>query len=173
MSRTEANATDARELALYAVNDGGLYERHALPIIANLARKMAAGTYDAALALKAWQYLADDAAKAYSKDFGPCSFDKATRELAAREIADHYAEQLAEAGADATNRKRWTLSAIKAANEAAGGYFFSRKTMQFFGDTMSHFGVVCEDGKVFVERIKASRSPAGTRWLFNPETGAL
>lgn len=92
----EADSIAARELALYAVNDGDLYRSRALPIIANLRRKRAKGTYDAALAVKAWRHLADDAAKAYSREFGPVRFSPATRDAAAAEIADHYADHLNE-----------------------------------------------------------------------------
>ncbi len=92
--RQEGNETGARELALYAVNDGDLYRQRALPIIANLRRKRARGIYDPTLALKLWRYLADDAAKSYSKLFGPCRFSPATRDLAAAEIAAHYQEEL-------------------------------------------------------------------------------
>ncbi len=92
--RQEGNATDAHELALYAVNDYALYRLRALPIIANLRRKKARGVYDPALALKAWRYMADEAAKSYSRTFGPCYFPPATRDLAAAEIAEYYAEEL-------------------------------------------------------------------------------
>lgn len=93
MTRTIANATDARELALFAVNEGTLYTRRAQPIMANLRRKIAKGTYDATLAIKAWAYLADDAAKLYAKEYGG-NFNKATREAAAAEIAAHYEDEL-------------------------------------------------------------------------------
>lgn len=90
-----ACTTAAHELALYAVNVGSLYTQRAQPIMRNLARKMKRGTYDATLAIKAWRYLADDAAKLYSREHGG-TFSPATRDLAAVEIAAHYAEQLAE-----------------------------------------------------------------------------
>ena len=38
--------TDARELALFAVNDGALYRSRVQPILANLARKTAKGIYE-------------------------------------------------------------------------------------------------------------------------------
>ena len=135
----------ARELALFAENDGGLYQRRALPIIANLARKIAAGTFDGAKAVTLWGYLADDAAKEYVRQFSPMTpFDKATRRAAAILLGDGYADAVAESAEEIRNSKRWTLAAVKAANAAAGHFFFSRETMRFFGDTMASFKVVCK-----------------------------
>lgn len=90
----QADTVYAREISLYAVNTESLYRQRALPIIANLRRKIARGTYDATLALKAWQYLADDAAKLYAKEFRCTVADKPTRTAAAAEIAEHYADAL-------------------------------------------------------------------------------
>ena len=89
-----ADTEYAREIALFAVNTESLYRQRALPIIANLRKKIAKGTYDAALALKAWQYLADDAAKLYAKEYGCPIVNKATRIAAAAEIAEYYADDL-------------------------------------------------------------------------------
>jgi hypothetical protein len=68
--REPADPTAARELTLFAVNDGDLYRQRAQPIIKNLARKMTKGVYNHDLACKGWRYLADDAAKRYTKEFG-------------------------------------------------------------------------------------------------------
>lgn len=45
-----------------------------------------------------------------------------------------------------------TLSELKAANEAAGNYFFSRDTMKFFGDTMKTLGLIRFEGKQYIYR---------------------
>ena len=58
----------ARELELYAENDGQLYQQSGVPIMKNLSRKFKKGTYDSALAAKLWKYHADSAAKKYSQD---------------------------------------------------------------------------------------------------------
>lgn len=102
----QADPTSARELSIYATNDGALYLRSARPIIANLAKKQRARKYDHKLALKAWFNYATEASAAYSKEFGaPMSaryhFDVPTRWLAAAEIADHYADQIGETAAAA------------------------------------------------------------------------
>ena len=58
----------ARELELYAENDGQLYQQSGVPIMKNLSRKFKKGTYDSALAAKLWKYHADRAAKKYSQE---------------------------------------------------------------------------------------------------------
>ena len=58
----------ARELELYAENDGDLYQQSGVPIMKNLSRKFKKGTYDSALASKLWKYHADRAAKKYSQE---------------------------------------------------------------------------------------------------------
>lgn len=185
----DANTHEARELSLYATNNGPLRFGRIDSIIMNLARKHVKGIYDPVLALKPWQSLADDMAKAYAKEFcGPDfdlrSFSKATRKLAAQEIADYYDEAIREYAEDMKrdqdNRKRWTLSAIKSANEDAGLYFFSRDTMKFFGDTMASFAARYEGGQVYIERVRDMRDRdgqnmggIGKRWRFDPATGDI
>lgn len=77
---------------------------------------------------------------------------------------------------------RLTLADIKAANEAAGHYFFSRDTMKFFGDTMRSFAVRHIGGRVFIERTrapaKAPSTEAGESMVgglreFDPATGHI
>jgi hypothetical protein len=93
--------TEAHELALFTVNDGTLYRQRAQPIMANLRKKIRSGKYDAQKALKLWAYLADAGAQAYTKEFGTPGpngsygvFSKADRALAAKELAEHYDEEL-------------------------------------------------------------------------------
>lgn len=92
------NKTNVRELVLYATNDGDLYRRQAQPIMQNMARKILAGKYDAKLAVKAWRYFTDAAAKKYGKEFGSGDgfkiFSPADREQAAKEMVDQYAEEI-------------------------------------------------------------------------------
>ena len=89
---------DVDELVLYITNDGDLYRSRALPTIANLARKLKRGSYDKDLAVKAWQYLADDGVRKYDKEFvsgqGKLFLDKATRTAIAKELRDYYEEQV-------------------------------------------------------------------------------
>ena len=77
--------------------------------------------------------------------------------------------------------KRYTISEIKAANEAAGGRFFSRENMKFAGDTMRSFTVCNETdsnrrltGRVFVKRNIANKPNVPlSMWEFNTTTGRL
>lgn len=76
--------------------------------------------------------------------------------------------------------KRWTLADIKAANESAGRYFFSRDTMRFFGDTMRSFSVRHDGGKVYLIRVRPMRDRDGRNMggvgqvrEFNPATGDI
>ena len=59
----------ARELDLYAENTSELYGQFK-SIIANVKRRIKAGTYDAARAPQIWLYWYDAAAKRYVKEFG-------------------------------------------------------------------------------------------------------
>ena len=172
--------TAASELHLFAVNDADLYRQRIVPIMDNLARKIAAGTFDAALSIKLWSYAADDAAKRYTTQHGG-AFSPATRRACAALMADYYADDVAERGAtlkaERDNRRVWTIAAIRQANYRVG-YFFNRDTMRGFGDTVSCFAPRFEGSTIFVERVKSgSKMPAlcnvGKRWTFNPETGSI
>ena len=95
--------TDAHELTLFATNDGDLYRARIQPIIQNLARKVAAGTYDPAKAPTLWRYAADDAAQRYTREHGTPgphgaygSFNVETRKACAAMLAESYAEQVAD-----------------------------------------------------------------------------
>lgn len=177
----------AHDLALYAVNNGNLYRQRGQPIILNLARKQAAGKYDASKAPALWRYLADDAAQRYTVEYGSAgphgsygNFSPATRVAAAVEIAAHYADELRDTAADLTaereNRKRWKLSDIRHANDKAGRFFFSPQTMRFFGDRMANFGVRYEGRRIFVERKKQGSKGGGDVGAlreFFPESGEI
>ena len=71
--------------------------------------------------------------------------------------------------------KRYTIAEIAAANEAKGGFYFSKDTLKFFKQKRSDFKVKHIAGRIFVM--------APSRWdghlmgysvaEFNPETGDL
>jgi hypothetical protein len=188
MTKSIANECEARELAIYATNNGPLRFGMIDSVLNNLARKLQKGTYDSTLALKAWASVAGIAAKEYAKEFcGPDfdyrQFSKATRELAAKEIAEYYEDSLRELvediARDAKNKRDWPISAIAEANKSAGLFFFSRDTLRFFGDKISSFGVLCQGGKIYVFRKTAPKNaPTGYKWNselreFNPATGEI
>ncbi len=99
-SRRRNPSAEATELVLFITNDGDLYRQQAQPIIKNLRKKIAKGTYDAAKAVKLWGYLANSGAQKYTKEFGGSgngsygSFSAADRRAAAKELADSYEEEL-------------------------------------------------------------------------------
>lgn len=87
-----------RELDLYIANT---YELVGAPnsigksIDVNLRRKLEKGTYDSALAPKAWLHLADEGAKRYTREFGSDSpiFNAATRRALAESLARAWEEE--------------------------------------------------------------------------------
>jgi hypothetical protein len=98
-SRGRSDPAASHELFLSAINDANLYRQQIQPIIKNLQKKIAKGTYNAALALKLWRYAADTAAKRYThggygqgKGYG--IFTVPIREGTARELAEHYASEV-------------------------------------------------------------------------------
>ena len=88
---TRTGSSEADELVLYADNDEPLYRQSFVPIVENLKKKVAKGTYDPRLAVTLWMYHAERAAKKYEKEFlnkGEWSriFPPAVR----REAAEHW-----------------------------------------------------------------------------------
>lgn len=78
----------ADELEVLATNDGDLYTRQYMPIIKNLMRKRAKGTYDHNLAIKLWRYMIDRVAKQEAGPMARVKFPGLVRNLAAKSIAD-------------------------------------------------------------------------------------
>lgn len=83
----EEMSHDARELATYADNHAQLHRSSHQPIIKNLQRKHAKGSYDHGKAEKLWGYHAKRAADAYHKEHGH-KFSVAHRKEAAKHMAD-------------------------------------------------------------------------------------
>lgn len=86
------------ELVLYADNNSKLYFGIRAAIIANLKKHIAKGRFEKAKAVKAFGYVADAAAKAYTQEFGEGRgfgiFSAATRRAAAAELLDGAMEEL-------------------------------------------------------------------------------
>lgn len=87
------------DIFLAGTNDSDLYRQRITPIISNLRRKIAEGTYDATLALKLWQYAADDMVRQYAADQMGLEatltiVPKSDRETLAASLAAYYAEQI-------------------------------------------------------------------------------
>jgi len=66
----EIDQVALRELRVFIDNDGQLYRQMVEPIRANLAKKLEGGRYDPKKAPRGWQYLVDEGARRYVKEFG-------------------------------------------------------------------------------------------------------
>jgi hypothetical protein len=102
--------TFLNEITLCGINDGDLYRQRITPIITNLRRKIAKGTYKADLALDLWQYAADDMVRRYSVEhMGHARptltiVSKADRRVIAKALAEHYSDELGGTLGDSLNR---------------------------------------------------------------------
>lgn len=84
---------EARELFLYATNDGNLYRSMISPIIANLKKKAAKGIYNPEKAADAFYHVATEASNHYFRDFG-YKFSVADRFTVAVDMAEYYSEEV-------------------------------------------------------------------------------
>ena len=85
----------ARELELYTENTRAIYDRCTMPTVENLKRKYKRGQYDKSKAVKAWEYVAEAAAKMYCREFAEriawhIVFNAATRRAVAEYLEDVY-----------------------------------------------------------------------------------
>lgn len=90
----------AKELVLYAENTRKIYDL-SIQVIANLRKKFQKGTYNAEKAVKAFEHIAEYAAKEYAREFSEPSewyiiFNAATRRKAAKELLEGYTEEISE-----------------------------------------------------------------------------
>ena len=101
--KTTIDQAAARELELYTENTRRIYDAYIVPTIRNLSRKARAGTYDKARACKAWEHVAEAAAKLYCKEFAEPTawhivFNAATRRAVAASLEASYKEEYIDAG---------------------------------------------------------------------------
>ena len=96
----------ARELSIYAINDHHIYEYSTRAVLRNLAKHKRKGEYNRDLAIKGMMHTVDYAAKRYASEFGGpgdkwhAMFPKDCREVTAREMLDHYSEEINELAED-------------------------------------------------------------------------
>lgn len=88
-------SAEARELYLFADNDGGIWESHIVPITKNLAKKFEKGIYSPEEAVKAYYYAMTEAAARYNREFG-YSFSVTDRWTAAVDMETEKREYVAE-----------------------------------------------------------------------------
>jgi hypothetical protein len=116
------------EVKLVAVNDGNLYRQQGRPIVENLAKKVAKGTFDSEKAVKLFGYLADSAVRKYSTE--QMGFKKPTltilskpeREILAQHLLEAYADEIQDtAGGYKRNPDKAKPRAyVKRASQATG-----------------------------------------------------
>lgn len=90
---------EARELLLYAINTGRLYEHMIVPVVKNLAKKYAKGNFDSTKAIDAFFPIANEAAKMYAREFAKnpdwcIIFDVTARFTVAQDMVDYYMENI-------------------------------------------------------------------------------
>jgi hypothetical protein len=141
----------AHELFLFAVNDTGLYRQQIEPIIKNLHRKIAKGTYRADLALKLWKYAADTAAKRYTypphgTGAGYGIFTVPIRQETAKELAAHYSSLVL--GKNPVRRLRGTLFSGGHTDKSASSNFRVDKKVSGKWKTVGYFSTA-DDAKRF------------------------
>lgn len=98
MRKTIIDDAAADELALYTENTSQVYNNATMPTIRNLEKKFKKGNYNKDKAVKAWEYVAEYAAKLYHKEFGGgCrwfdAFNKATRQAVAEHLESVYFDE--------------------------------------------------------------------------------
>ena len=101
--KTTIDQAAVRELELYTENTRRIYDAYTVPTIRNLTRKAKAGNYDKAKACKAWEHVAEAAAKLYCKEFAaPAAwhtvFNAATRRAVAANLEASYKAEYIDAG---------------------------------------------------------------------------
>ena len=86
----------ADELALYTVNDSGLYNRCRCCAL-NLARKHKRGIYDTAGAVTLFTHVISDAATQYRREFGPIGrLSRDTKRAAAADLLERFEDEIQE-----------------------------------------------------------------------------
>jgi RadC-like JAB domain len=120
---------DALEnLDLYIENESPLYPQKKA-IIANLSKKINAGTYDPEKAPKFWSYWVDEGAKRYAKEFGGGEwyeiFSKPTRDALALRLAQRYYEEI--------RTGEWQ-GVLEGANEARHAYRYADVSFNYLED---------------------------------------
>ena len=90
---------ESRELTLYIENTGRLYRSSIRPIILNLAKKYAKGTFETEKAIKTFYNLATEGAKMYAKEYATATewnqiFSVADRKATACALLEGYFENI-------------------------------------------------------------------------------
>ena len=91
---SESSIDAVNELDLYINNNEDLYRKNFMPLVHLLNQSVKKDTYNHDNAVKKWHLLVDDAARAYTKEFGKPGedvkdfFPQETRQKVAQVLAD-------------------------------------------------------------------------------------
>lgn len=112
--KTIVDIEAAHELELYAENTRRIYDRCTMPTIENLKRKAKKGQYNKEKAVKAWEYVAEAAAKEYAREFASPTewhtiFNAATRWAVAATLEDVYYNEYIMEEAQPNGRKYYQI----------------------------------------------------------------
>jgi hypothetical protein len=116
----------ARELFLFATNDGDLYRQTIWPVIENVADHIARRRFDSEKAARSWERVADEAARAYHREFGTPGdnwysiFPPAVRRAIVPDLAESYEETIAEKAAHIVGPRALVVSAFNFSRDTNG-----------------------------------------------------
>ena len=88
-----ADRNEVIEFKLFIENDPRM-EKRIIPVVKNIQRKMAKGTYDHKKAPKLWMYVVKDAAKLYAKEFDGLTYGSDVHKEVAKQLADDYKAEI-------------------------------------------------------------------------------
>lgn len=96
--KTIIDRAAANELALYVENTSQVYHNVTMYTVNNLKKKFAKGLYETDKAVRAWEHVAEYAAKLYHREFGGnCrwydTFNAATRREVAKYLEGVYFDE--------------------------------------------------------------------------------
>lgn len=160
----EVDNVAVRELVLYITNDAKLYP-NVLSIIENMKRKVKRGQYNDDLAIKAWQYLADDGVRKYDKEFGSNNgsvsmLNPATRKEIAKQLRDYYKDQVFE-DVEASKSVRCARTTRKRPVKASTKRRFAVKASVGDSVDVDEIKQILRDAGVNVWSVKKTRTHEG------------
>ena len=84
---------ESRELFLFTINDGRIYQASIIPAVENLKKKINKGIFDKEKAVDLFYYVATAGSNLYKKYYG-YSFDVTARYTAAADMLDYFMEDI-------------------------------------------------------------------------------
>lgn len=89
-----------REIGLWINNTSDIYFKHVIPLLENYTKKYAKGTFDKKKAIKGFELIIPVGTRSYDKEFSGrghnTTFNKAEREILAKELYDYYEDIMKE-----------------------------------------------------------------------------